>query len=102
MDLNNSLDTISDTISDNSSDNLSDTDQIYIASTKQELLQFGYKIQNINKEVIYKDTIFKLVKPGFKRINQKPMLLFGTHSSELKPEWILKVGDIECKIIDIC
>jgi hypothetical protein len=87
-----------------SSESLSDTelvDTIHLATTKQELLQFGYKIQNINKEIIYKDIVFKLVKPGFKRINQKPMLLFGTYTYELKPEWIMKVGDIDCRIIDI-
>ena len=59
---------------------MSDTkDTIYVCSTKDDLLTFGYSRENEGTEVVFGDDIFYLQRAGIK-LRPNSMFLYGNQS----------------------
>ena len=77
--------------------------EILIVQSKEELLDFGYKRDNVGKEVIYEGKTFVLSRVGYVMQN---MDIFCYANQPLipisqQPIWSLTIGELTMSVINI-
>ena len=70
---------------------------VTVVSTKRDLLDFGYNVDNKHKEVIYNNQSFTLKKHGIRHI----IYPFPSNVNPRQPIWNIKLGELFITITDI-
>tara|TARA_B110000977_G_C10679907_1_gene339121 strand:+ start:97 stop:327 length:231 start_codon:yes stop_codon:yes gene_type:complete len=73
-------------------------DSVVVVNSKKDLIEQGYISANLNKEIIYGDYTFLLMKPGIK--SNKKSMYSGT-IMPTNPTWKLKLNDMVIEISNI-